>query len=174
MPILPSEIKYYYTGGSSNTNPNTSLGGAISSQEISSGNLHNLFDKVTGDESAAGDIEYRCMAVRNTNATLTWEAVKIFISANTPADDHIEIGVETPTTGAVQVVANESTAPMGITFSSPVSRATGLDARGEGDTATCIGPNKWAAIWLKRIVPAGASAFNLNSVVVVASGDSPA
>lgn len=57
MPILDEEIKFYLTGGAANDDPNASLGGAISSVEIASGNLHNLFDKVTGDESSAGDVD---------------------------------------------------------------------------------------------------------------------
>ncbi|MDI6872582.1 MAG: hypothetical protein QME79_14760 [Bacillota bacterium] len=171
MAITQAEIKFYLTGGAGNTDPNASLGGAISNTEIASGNLHNLFDKVTGDESVAGDVEYRCLAVKNTHASLTWEAVRAYIRSNTPGDDTLEIGVETPSGGALQTVVNESTAPTGIVFSAPADRAAGLVCTGEGDSAGNIGPGHWVGIWVKRTVPAGAAAKDNNTATIEVSGD---
>jgi len=173
MVIQASEIKYYLTGGAANSDPTASLGGAISSTEITSGSLHNVFDKVTGDESSAGDIEYRCIAVKNTNATLTLEAVKAYISANTALDD-VSIGVETPSTGSVQTIQDESTAPSEISFSAPASRAAGITCTGEGDDAGEIAAGNWVGIWIKRDTAAETVAANNVTATIVVGGDTPA
>lgn len=94
MPIVQSDIKFYLSGGGSNTDPNAALGGAISSTEIVDASDNNLFDDVTGDESNAGDTEYRAFYVKNTHASLTWQNVKVWIQTNTPAGDSVEIGIE--------------------------------------------------------------------------------
>jgi len=173
MPILASEIKFYLTGGATNTDPNASLGGAISSTEITSGELNNIFDDVTGDESAVGDTEYRCIAVKNTNASLTLKAAKVWILSNTTSpNDEIEIGVETPVGDAVQTVADEGTAPSGITFAKPTDKASGFDLTGEDNNVGEIGPGKWVAIWIKRVVDAGAAAKDNNTFELQVEGDS--
>ena len=174
MAIIQSEIKFYLTGGAENSNVNASLGGVISSTEVTSAQLHNLFDKVTGDESSAGDIEYRAIAVKNTNATLTWENVKAYISANTAGGDDISIGIETPSSNAIQVIGNESTAPTAIDFSAPADRANGIACTGEGDAVGEIAAGNWVGIWVKRNVPAETSAVDNNSATIAVSGDTAA
>ena len=44
------------SGGAANTNPLASLGGIMSTSTAAGS---NIFDDVTGDEGAAGDVEYR-------------------------------------------------------------------------------------------------------------------
>jgi hypothetical protein len=174
MPIATTDVKFYYTGGAANSNPNASLGGTLSSVEITAG-LHTIFDKVGGDESSAGDIEYRCIGIKNNHGSLTWEAVRAFISQQTTGEDVIAIAVETPGGGGtVQTVVNESTAPAALAFSEPGSRETGLVCTGNGDTAGNIGSGKWVAIWIRRTVPAGANAFNNNPFEITVSGDTAA
>lgn len=172
MPITTSDIRFYLTGGESNTNPYLSLGGNMSSTQVLSGQLNNLFDDVTGDESAVGDTEYRCIAIKNNHETLTLKASKVWILANTISeDDHVEIGVETPSANKVQTVADESTAPVGVTFNQAPTKAAGHFLTGEGNSNGEIGPGKWVAIWIKRVVQAGASAKDNNSFQIQVEGD---
>lgn len=175
MSISGNDIKFMLTGGTGNTNPNLSLGGEISSTELVSSSLHNLFDKVTGDESLAGDTEYRCFGIKNSHATLTWEAVKVFISANTQADDSISIAVEKPISGVVQTIENESTAPLGTVFSSGcIDRSSGLDCTSEnGAEDGEIIAGEWAGIWVCRVVPPDCSPYN-NTATIGTNGDTPA
>jgi hypothetical protein len=60
-----------------------SLGDQISTTAITDATLHNLFDVVTGDENAASEAEYRGIFVHNNHATLTWENVVVWLSAET-------------------------------------------------------------------------------------------
>ena len=68
MAVLAGDIDFHLSGGAANADPNASLGGAISNNQIVGGSLHNLFDQVAGAESSAGDSEYRCFYVRNNSA----------------------------------------------------------------------------------------------------------
>ena len=168
MAITAAEIKYYLSGGASNTDPNASLGGDISSTEITSGTLHNLFDQVSGAESSAGDTEYRCFYIKNTNATLTWQNVKIWVeteTANPDTDELIGLG-SSAVGGSEPSVADESTAPSGITFSQANLEANALTI---GD----IPAGSWKAVWVRRDVTAGASASS-DSMTIRAKGDTAA
>lgn len=84
MPINATDIEFRLSGGAGNTSGDVSLGGAISSSSVSA-SVNSLFDYVSGDQSAAGDIEYRCIYVRNNHGSLTLYGTKLWISANTPS-----------------------------------------------------------------------------------------
>lgn len=151
MPIISTDIKYRLSGGGSNTDPALSLGGAKSSTDMPSG----LLDTVTSGEAASGDTEYRAFYVHNAHATLTLEAAKLWIQANTPsADTTLEVGLGTSAVNATeQTVANEGVAPSGVTF---VAAADEAGAISLGD----IPAGQHRAVWIKRIVSAAAAASN--------------
>lgn len=169
MPITSTDLKFHLSGGAANSDPNAALGGAISTTQIVDATVANLFDNVSSAESAAGDTEYRCFYVKNTHATLTLQAAKVYIQTNTPsADTSAEIGLGTSAVnGTEQTVANESTAPSGVTFSS---------AAGSGNALSIgnIPAGQHKAIWLKRIVNAAAAAYNSDSVIIRVEGDTAA
>jgi len=150
------------SGGAANSDPNASLGGAKSSVEVVDNTLSNLFDQVSGAESASGDTEYRCVYIHNSHASLTMQNVRVYISSNTPSpDDTWEIALGSAALNATeQTIADETTAPTGVTFSAAaISYATGL-----APPDIPFGQHK--AIWYKRIVSAGAAAFNNDTITV--------
>lgn len=162
MPIVSSDIKYRLSGGASNNDPAASLGGVISSNDVPSGQ----FDTVTSTESAAGDTEYRCFYVRNNHGTLTLQDAVIWIQANTTGS-RIAIGVGTAAiNGTEQTVANESTAPSGVTFSQPASKGAGL-ALGS------IPAGQHKAVWIRRTIAASTSASN-DTYTLKVEGDTEA
>lgn len=152
MSVTTPDFVTRLSGGSANASGNASLGGAKSSNVMSSA-IDGLFDYTSGAESAAGDIEYRCVYLHNASATDTMIGAVVWISTNTPlAGTALAIGVGTSTVnGTEQTVANESTAPSGVTFSEPASAGSGLAL---GD----IPPGQHRAIWLRRTVAAGSGA----------------
>lgn len=169
MAIISSEISYRLSGGAANSNTSLSLGSTKSSTAITTATINNLFDNVTGDEAAAGSTEYRCVYIHNGNVSLTWEAVKIWIDTNTPSpgtDCSIALG-SSAVNGTEQTVASETTAPASVTFSQPANKAAGLLI---GD----IPAGQHKAIWIRRVVTAGAAAYNSDSVIIRAEGDTAA
>ena len=149
MAIVSTDIQYRLSGGSSNSDPAASLGGAKSSVAAS-----NYFDDVSSAEASAGDTEYRCVYVHNNHGTLSLIGAKVFIQTNTPSSDtDVAIGLgSSAINGTEQTVADESTAPTGVSFSAPTTFAGGLAI---GDLAA--GAHK--AVWVRRTVNAGAAAY---------------
>ena len=169
MAIVGSDIKFRLSGGAANADANASIGGAKSSVEIADATLHNLFDIVSSAEGAAGDIEYRCFYVHNGHATLTLQSAKVFIQTQTPdSDTSVEIGLGAAAVNATETaVANESTAPAAVTFSTAAGAGNALAI---GD----IPAGQHKAVWVKRIVTAGAAAYNADSVLLRVAGDTAA
>lgn len=150
MSILSTDLKFYLSGGASNSDPNAALGGAISSTEVVDNTLNNLFDDITGDEHTAGDTEYRAFFFKNNSAETAYNA-KIWIETNTnAADDTLEIAKEIALGSPIQTVANEGTAPTGLSFTSAAGQANAISI-GTMTTGTVMG------VWVKRIVSAGST-----------------
>jgi hypothetical protein len=149
MPIAANEIKFYLSGGAANSDPNLALGGAISSVEATT----TLFDNVSSAEASAGHTDYRCIYVKNTNATITGTSAKVWLFANTPsADTAVTIALAGEgVNGTAETVANENTAPVGETFSAAASEAAAL-------AIGSLAPGAYQAIWIKRVVNASAAA----------------
>ena len=170
MAILASEIHLRLSGGTANTDPNASLGGIISNTQITSDTAQNLFDNVTGAESQAGDVEYRCFFVKNTHATLTLQNAGIwFATLTTSGDDEIAMAlgdVATGTAAEETIAAGGKTAPvLNTEFTSPTSSGTRLVI---GD----IPAGSHKGIWLRRTVNAGAGAFTNNTFSITVEGES--
>lgn len=169
MPITSSNIGEYFSGGSGNTSAAASLGGAISTTELTDNTTHNIWDQVSSAESSAGDTEYRAIYVKNEHGSLTWQNAAVYISSNTSASDTtVEIGLgSSAINGTEQTVANESTAPTGVTFSTAAGSGNALSI---GNIP--FGQHK--AIWIKRIITAAAGATNDDTYVLAYVGDTAA
>jgi len=161
MPIVASDIQF-------KTSAASGLGGAITGTDVSSA-LHGLFDVVSGAEALAGDAEYRCVYVKNSHATLTLYNATVFISSNTPSGDTtVDIGVGTSAVGGTeQTIANENTAPAGVSFSNPSDYVGGILL---GD----LPAGQHRAVWIRRTVSAGASAYSGDGMTLAVQGDTAA
>jgi len=181
MPLSSLDIVFYYTGLATGPANNTiSLGGTISLATITDALANNIYDDVTGDESGAGDTEYRGIYVKDTNATYTMINTKFWIAgylrAATGADT-ISIASSTFSLGAntMGICTDESTAPNetagsiiwvveGATPTTP-SNTVGFTSAGLATTipasigATTLAAGSYFGIWLRRIVPPGALAY---------------
>lgn len=162
MAVQTTDLKLYLSGGSTNSNPALSLGGARSSTAV---NYSTLFDTVTGAESTAGDVEYRCVYVRNESVQTLWLAAVWLSGLPTNPGVSIDIGLGTSTlNGTEQIVANESTAPSGVSFSAPETQGEGLAI---GDMVS----NTHKAVWIRRTVAPGTSADSSDTATLAHGGD---
>lgn len=155
MPIISTDLKIRYSGGAGNSSQAASLGGVKSSTEITDNSLNNIFSDSGGSESLAGSTKYRCVYIHNAHGTLTADNAKVYIGTNSSSTDTTwEIGVGTAAiNGTEQTIADEDTAPSGVTFSSPTTYAAGL-ALGN------IPAGQHKAVWYKRITTGPAAADN--------------
>lgn len=129
--------------------PNNSLGGTAGTTQVSSTALNNIFDDVTAAEATAGDVEYRAIDLYNSgDAAAT--AVNIWISSETTSPDtQLDMGIEASPVGSTTSIADESTAPTGVTFAHYTS-ASKL-------SVPDIPAGSYARVWIKRTVTAGAT-----------------
>ena len=147
MAIAATDIVYRLSGGASNSSPGASLGGAKSSIAVN----NTLFDNVTSSEASSGLIDYRCFYVHNAHASLTMLSPKVFIQSNTVSPHttfELALG-SSALNGTEQTIANDTTAPTGVTFSAPADYNSGIAL---GD----ILAGQSRAVWIKRITTAGA------------------
>lgn len=178
MPIAAADIQFRLTvttgpGNSTAGTPATSLGEFVSTTQVTDASLHNLFDVVSGDENAASDVEYRCIAVYNAHATLTWENVVVWLSAEVSGGAAAAISVDTTAASAVgsasaqaKEVVDESTAPTSQTFSAPTTKGTGLSIGN-------LTAGQVRAIWVRRTA-ANSAALNSDGVTIRCEGDTAA
>ncbi len=149
MPIVTADIQFRLSGGASNTNVNLSLGGVMSSTAWAGGALHDLFDPISGTENSNSTVDYRCVYVRNAHGTLQWQTVLAWMAAEVAGGANIAIGLDPAvagngsTTGVAVTIANETTAPAGVTFTSPATKAGGISM---GNINATLG----RAIWIRR------------------------
>lgn len=154
MPIESSDIQLRRAGA-------TGLGGAISADAAPS------FNEVLPDESIIGSTKYRCLYVLNNHASLTLTGAKIWLSGNTPSPStDIAIGIGSSAIGAIeQSIADETIAPVGVTFSAAASEAAALTL---GD----LTPGQSRAVWERRVVAAGAAALSQDTYERTIFGES--
>ena len=112
---MAASLQFRLTGGASNTDPDLSLGGVMSSQQISATPLNNLFDNVEPDEALSGGVEYRAVDIYNSGDAAA-ESVELYIDDE---PDSSSVSIQVALDSTTQTVANESTAPSGVSFSAP-------------------------------------------------------
>lgn len=174
--IIASEIltKYTTTAGSAgNSTAGTasgSLGKYASSTNWTGGSLNDLFDDISGAENAASTVDYRGLAVHNSNTANTLENAVVYISSEVAGGASIAVGADTTAASAVGsasaqlvTIANETTAPSGASFSSPTTLATGVSL---GNIA--VGNVK--GVWVRRTA-ANSAALSADGVTLAFAGD---
>jgi hypothetical protein len=153
--------------------PNASLGKYVSTTAIVDATVNNLFDNVSGDENAASVVDYRLFFVHNNHATLTMLSPVIYIQSETASGASISIGADTTAASAkasaaaqALTIANETTAPAGVTFSAPTTKAGGISL---GD----IPAGQVKGVWVRRTA-ANTAAVDLDGAVLKVEWDTAA
>lgn len=168
MAIVAADIEFRYSGGTGNTDPNAALGGAMStsgSGVIDNAVLHDLFDLVSSAEASAGDTEYRGIYIKNNHGSLTLSDARVYF---TTASDDLDVALaDEAVNSTIETIANESTAPVGPTFSHPTTYGTGLQLN--STTGLTSGSNK--GLWIRRVVPSSAGAESAHSETIKVEGD---
>lgn len=154
MSVLASDILLKYSVGSGSAGNSTagtrdtSLGKYISTTQVAAP-PNAFFDDVLSAEASSGDTEYRCIFVHNSHATDSALNVAVTIQSEVSGGGSTQIGVDTTAASAVGSssaqavgpVADENTAPAGITFGSSATIGT-------------LAAGQCRAVWLKRTVAA--------------------
>jgi hypothetical protein len=159
MPILATDIEFRYSGGAANTSALASLGGAMGTaggSAFATAVANNLFNDITGAQSAAGQVDHRAFYVKNNHATITWQSVVFWIDSLTSSADtefDVALASEAVNVAIVQTLGSPTSVPTGVTFTRPVTKAGGLSIGN-------IPATQFKGLWIRRTVNAGAAAAN--------------
>lgn len=176
--IIPAEILYKYsvTAAAGNTTagtPSGSLGDQISTTVIPDATLNALFDDISGAENAANTVDYRCIFIHNSNGANALQNAVMWLSSEVAGGASIAIGADTTAASAIGsasqqalTVANETTAPAGVTFTSPTTAGAGISL-GTIPAGSC------KAVWVRRTA-ANSAALNNDGVTFSVQGDTAA
>lgn len=153
------EFRLSIAGGPGNANsqadPNASLGGFVSVTKPSEPVIvHNLFPSISQFDSTQGSTKYRVLFVVNTSDTPVGP-LRLYVSSQIPGGAALAFGLDPMGSQAIgsagsqsATIANENTAPAGVTFSAPTTPPTGL-------LVGTLQPNTALAIHVRRTLPAG-------------------
>lgn len=176
--IVASEINYKLSvsaaaGNTTAGTPAGSLGDQISTTVITDATLNALFDDVSAAENAASTPDYRCFFIHNSNASNAYQNVVIYLSGEVAGGASIAIGADTTAASAVGAasaqaltIANELTAPAGVTFSAPTTQGAGI-------SLGSIPAGSVKAVWVRR-TPANTVAVNNDGVTFTVYGETGA
>ena len=117
----------------------------MSSTSLSSTALNNLFDNVSASEASAGDVEYRALDIYNSGADAATSVYMYMSTETSSSGTKLDFGLDS-TTGTV---ADESTAPSGVTFAHYTSSSK--------LSISDIASSGAQRVWIRRTVTAGAS-----------------
>lgn len=167
MPVKDPDVAFVKSGGSTNTNPNLSLGGDAST--ITNGRnfvdnfLHNAYDEVAKTESVSGDTEYRHFYYRNRKPYKVKNVRLSVLADETSEWSKVEFAKGTANNGFVEpAIIDENTAPVGISDSDwKVPSATNPLNLGDVEAGST------ASFWSRRKVEAGALIEPLEKVTIM-------
>lgn len=111
---------------------------------------NNIWDDVSKADSQAGDIEYRGLYWENADGADAILDAKFWINTQTPGQDVIAIADgDEAVNVALEIIADENTAPVGPVFSGPTSYDTGIAL------PASMAAGDYKGWWIRRTVPAG-------------------
>jgi hypothetical protein len=174
--LQTSDIVFYYTAtGASGTSNSLSLGSTINANTITDNTANNIFSDVTGDQSASGIQQYRCIAVKDANGSgAAMLNAKVYISGYVRATanyDTMYFAIQNPTGGTnpVQTITSDTTAPNANLFITAIGNTVAWTAEGAPSATLSFGTvaaAQWMGIWLQRSVPVSAAAFSNRAVTI--------
>jgi hypothetical protein len=137
-----SALKFYLSGGAGNTDPNASLGGVVSTTELSSGE-NSLFDDAGTLEVYVGLVTYRCLYLKNTSGQAA-VGVRVWQSKSNLENNYLLVGADPAGIGGTaQTIDSEIIAPtLGATLV-PLSE-------GGGFTIPVLGAGQQIPLWFGR------------------------
>jgi hypothetical protein len=157
------QIRYSVAAAAGDTTVGTaagSLGDQVSTTQMPDDVTGNLFPSVTGDESLAGVVKYRCVFVLNNHATLTLQNAVARVASQIAggstiaiASDGTAISAKGSASAQAVTIANENTAPAGAS-------AFGLGPVTLGN----IGPGQVKGVWVRQTTPANATSPGVDGV----------
>src|SRR5688572_7467982 len=101
MPITTADLEFRFSVPEASAgnqwaqvHPEKALGGYLSTTVWIGGVIHDLFQKLPGDDNFNLVVEYRCLFVVNKHLSLTWTDPVIWLPFITAGGSQVAIGVD--------------------------------------------------------------------------------
>lgn len=182
MAISSSDIKIKLSTKSgsagnslSQSNVNASLGKYISTTEFVSATANNLFDNVTGARNVSSAVDYRCIFVHNSHATLSLESAAIYLSSQVSGGTTIAIAVDNVAASAIGSSSAQAF-EASTTTTDPSDGVGSFSSPTTADDALSLGtiPAGYCkAVWIRRTA-ANTGAVDDDGATFVVIGDTAA
>lgn len=113
--------------------------------------LNGVFGQasLSNADRLAGRTTYRAILL-HAPSRYPVAAIKLWLPPIACSQATFSLATETTLTSAIQSVANETTAPAGLTWSEPRTEATAL-------RVPPVGAGRYMGLWIRRVVPGGAT-----------------
>lgn len=138
-----------------------SWGNYISTTQISSTPLDNLFTDITGAQNAAQQVDYACVFIHNNTVsgnsmlnTVAWLPLSLYVAGGATiqvaADTFAASSIASGSQQAVKITANTN-APAGVSgWVSPTNTTPVFPSYTNGIQLGTIAPGQCVAVWIKR------------------------
>jgi hypothetical protein len=177
--IIASDIQFRYTvktGSSGNSTAGTaagSLGTWVSTTQWTGGSANDLFDDISGAENAASTVDYRCVAIYNSNSANAYQNAVVYLSSEVAGGANIALAADT--TAASVLAAGTAQALTATTETAPGGSVTGLTytsptTAGAGVSLGSIPSGQVKCFWVRRTATNSAALSN-DGVTIAVSGD---
>ncbi len=112
------------------------------------GNMNGVFamKNVTDAQRQAGVTTYRAI-ILSAHGGFELTDLLIWAESESGAQASFELGTEATVGGEIQTIANETTAPSGVSFSAAVDEGSAI-------SIASLSPSAGVGLWIKRILPA--------------------
>lgn len=154
----------------SNTVVSTFLGKYASSNAWAGGGTNDLFPDITGAQNAASQVDYAGLAILDNNASNAMQNTAAYLSSEVAGGASTAIGADTTAASAkggataqLLTIASSTTAPAGVSFSSPTTLGTGVSL-GSIPVANVKG------LWVRRSA-ANSAALSADGVTIAVGCD---
>lgn len=165
--IVPSDILFKLSapnassGNSAAGTPGNSWGNYISTTQLSTTPLDNLFLDLTGAQNAASQVDYAAIFIHNNTAsgnsmlnTVAWLPLSLFVAGGAliavAGDTFAASAIGTASQQAVKITA-ATNAPAGVSgWVSPTSTAPVFPSYTNGIQLGTIPPGQCRAVWIRR------------------------
>ena len=169
MSVTTADLVIYhsaYNGIAGTNTPVGGMGGAIDAAVDQVNLANNIFPQISATEASSGLTDYRCIYIKNNNATHDLTDSKFFLEVPPiSAGITIQLGLGTAVAGeAEQEIDDRFEEPTGITWLPAPNAANGL-------VLPTLTPGLSKSIWLKRIVSAGTVQAGTNSFILSCVGE---
>jgi len=148
-------------GNTTSGTAGNSWGNYISTTQVSSTPLDNLFNDITGAQNAAGQVDYACVFIHNNTAsgnsmlnTVAWLPQSLYVAGGATiqvaADTFAASAIGTSSQQAVKITA-ATNAPAGVAgWVSPTNTTPSYPSYTNGIQLGTIAPGYCIAVWIKR------------------------